>query len=69
MSSGVLQNLSKFTGDHPCRSENSIKSHSKNSSIYLHSWECRLLWVVLRLMEVSLTLHLNSLILNTKLLR
>ena len=33
---GVLQKRSKFTEDHPCRSVNSIKLHSKNSSINLH---------------------------------
>ena len=38
----VLQKPSKFTGDHPCRSMISIKLHSKNSSINLHFWECRL---------------------------
>ena len=48
---GVLQKRSKFTGDHPCRSVISIKLHSKNSSINLHFFECRL---------VQLTLRLNS---------
>ena len=34
----VLQKRSKFTGDHPCRSVNPIKLHSKNSSHGKFRW-------------------------------
>ena len=44
---GVTQKRSKFTRDQPCKSVNSITLHSKNSSINLHFWECRLVWMVL----------------------